>query len=106
MPYQVRYSEAAAAEIQTVACSYSQPDINQEAVFVRVKSAWQRAMTAYAYEAAGFERFWGHDVRGKTGSHASSVQRAQELPGHAFARTTVRHYGRAPTTVRPLKWPQ
>jgi integrase len=65
------------------------------------KSAWQRSMNAH--EGAGFERFWEHDVRGKTGSDASSVARAQELLGHDSARTTARHYRRAPATVRPLK---
>lgn len=65
------------------------------------KSAWQRAMNAY--EAAGFERFWEHDIRGKTGSDSSSVQRAQELLGHESSRTTARHYRRAPATVRPFK---
>lgn len=65
------------------------------------KSAWQRAMNAY--EAAGNERFWEHDIRGKTGSDAGSVTRAQELLGHESASTTVRHYRRAPASVRPLK---
>lgn len=64
-------------------------------------SAWQRAMNVC--EAAGFERFWEHDIRGKTGSDAESIARAQELLGHESPRTTARHYRRAPATVRPLK---
>jgi len=65
------------------------------------KSAWQRAMNAY--EAAGNERFWEHDIRGKTGSDASSDARAQELLGHATQATTKRSYRRAPANVRPFK---
>lgn len=65
------------------------------------KSAWQRAMNAY--EAAGNARFWEHDIRGKTGSDASSDARAQELLGHATMATTRKHYRRAPASVRPFK---
>jgi hypothetical protein len=65
------------------------------------KSAWQRAMNDYV--AAGNERFWEHDIRGKTGSDAESLQRAQELLGHESSRTAARHYRRAPAVVRPLK---
>jgi integrase len=65
------------------------------------KSAWQRAMNAY--EASGHERFWEHDIRGKTGSDASSLARAQELLGHNSNSTTSRHYRRAPASVRPFK---
>jgi integrase len=65
------------------------------------KSAWQRAMNAY--EAKGHARFWEHDIRGKTGSDASSVARAQELLGHDSQATTQRHYRRAPASVRPFK---
>jgi integrase len=65
------------------------------------KTAWQRAMQAYA--AAGFDRFWEHDIRAKSASDASSTSRAQELLDHESAATTQRHYRRAPAKVRPLR---
>lgn len=64
------------------------------------KSMWQRAMQAYAL--AGFERFTEHDLRAKSGSDASSVERAAELLGDTV-KTTRKHYRRGEQKVRPLR---
>jgi len=64
------------------------------------KTQWQRSMRKYA--AAGFERFWEHDIRAKTASDASSLQRAQELLDHDNPATTVR-YRRAPVKRMPAR---
>lgn len=64
------------------------------------KTAWQRAMIVFA--AAGFERFWEHDVRAKAASDASSLQRAQELLDHENPSTTQR-YRRAPVRRLPAR---
>lgn len=65
------------------------------------KSAWQRAQQAWA--ASGHERFWEHDIRGKTGSDSATDAAAQELLGHETAKTTRRHYRRGERKVTPLR---
>ncbi len=65
------------------------------------KTAWARPMGAYA--AAGGMQFRENDVRAKTASDASSLQRAQEILGHEEASTTARDYRRGVAKVTPLR---
>ncbi len=65
------------------------------------KTAWQRAMQAYAQD--GNARFWEHDIRAKTASDMEDIASAQTLLGHESTTTTKRHYRRAPVKVRPLR---
>lgn len=66
------------------------------------KSAWQRAMQAYA--ADGFARFWEHDIRAKVASDAHSDEEGGALLDHApGSRTTRRHYRRAPVKRMPAR---
>lgn len=65
------------------------------------KTDWQRHMRAYC--EAGNTRFWEHDIRAKSGSDASSDERARDLLGHTTTATTRKHYRRAPAKVNPLR---
>ena len=47
------------------------------------------------------ERFTEHDLRGKVGSDAESLERARQLLGHADSKITERVYRRKPELVRP-----
>jgi integrase len=44
-----------------------------------------------------------HDLRGKVGSDAESLERARQLLGHADTKITERVYRRKPEVVRPLR---
>jgi integrase len=49
------------------------------------------------------ERFSEHDLRGKAGSDAESLERAQQLLGHADSKITAKTYRRKPQLVKPLQ---
>ncbi len=48
-------------------------------------------------------RFTEHDLRGKVGSDAESLERARQLLGHADSKITERVYRRKPELIRPLR---
>jgi integrase len=64
---------------------------------------WQRFMTRLLKDTKITERFTEHDLRGKAGSDAETLERAQQLLGHADAKITKRVYRRKPEIVRPLR---
>ena len=66
-------------------------------------SMWQRFMARLLKETQIAERFTEHDLRGKVGSDAESLERARELLGHADSKITGRVYRRKPEIVRPLR---
>jgi integrase len=66
-------------------------------------SMWQRFMARLLEETKIVERFTEHDLRGKVGSDAESLERARQLLGHADAKITERVYRRKPEIVRPLR---
>ena len=49
------------------------------------------------------DRFTEHDLRGKVGSDAGSLERARQWLGHADSKITERVYRRKPEVVRPLR---
>jgi hypothetical protein len=49
------------------------------------------------------QRFTEHDLRGKVGSDAESLERARQLLGHADSKITERVYRRKPELIRPLR---
>lgn len=61
-------------------------------------SAWSRLMVKV--EKAGGRRFNEHDVRGKAGSDAATVESARRLLGHASSAVTMRHYRRAAERIK------
>ena len=66
-------------------------------------SMWQRFMARLLKETKITERFTEHDLRGKVGSDAESLERARQLLGHADSKITKRVYRRKPELVRPLR---
>ena len=66
-------------------------------------SMWQRFMARLLKETKITERFTEHDLRGKVGSDAESLERARQLLGHADSKITERVYRRKPELVRPLR---
>lgn len=66
-------------------------------------SMWQRFMARLLDETKITERFTEHDLRGKVGSDAESLERARQLLGHADSKITERVYRRKPELVRPLR---
>ncbi len=66
-------------------------------------SMWQRFMARLLAETKITERFTEHDLRGKVGSDAESLERARQLLGHANSKITERVYRRKPELVRPLR---
>jgi integrase len=49
------------------------------------------------------QRFTEHDLRGKVGSDAESLEPARQLLGHADSKITERVYRRKPELIRPLR---
>jgi integrase len=66
-------------------------------------SMWQRYISRLLEETKIVERFTEHDLRGKVGSDAESLERARQLLGHADSKITERVYRRKPEIVRPLR---
>ncbi|MDP8983606.1 MAG: tyrosine-type recombinase/integrase [Pseudomonadota bacterium] len=66
-------------------------------------SMWQRFMSRLLAETKISQRFTEHDLRGKVGSDAESVERARQLLGHADSKITERVYRRKPELIRPLR---
>jgi integrase len=66
-------------------------------------SMWQRFMTRLLKDTKITERFTEHDLRGKAGSDADTLERAQQLLGHADSKITKRVYRRKPEIVNPLR---
>jgi integrase len=66
-------------------------------------SMWQRFMSRLLTETKISQRFTEHDLRGKVGSDAESLERARQLLGHADSKITERVYRRKPEIVRPLR---
>jgi integrase len=66
-------------------------------------SMWQRFMARLLKDTKITERFTEHDLRGKVGSDAESLERARQLLGHADTKITERVYRRKPETVKPLR---
>jgi integrase len=66
-------------------------------------SMWQRFMSRLLGETKITQRFTEHDLRGKVGSDAESLERARQLLGHADSKITERVYRRKPEIVRPLR---
>jgi integrase len=66
-------------------------------------SMWQRFMSRLLGETKITQRFTEHDLRGKVGSDADSLERARQLLGHADSKITERVYRRKPELVRPLR---
>jgi integrase len=64
---------------------------------------WQRFMSRLLAETKITQRFTEHELRGKVGSDAESVERARQLLGHADSKITERVYGRKPELIRPLR---
>ncbi len=62
-------------------------------------SMWQRFMSRLLAETKITE----HDLRGKVGSDAESLERARQLLGHADSKITERVYRRKPELIRPLQ---
>ncbi|HEX5764978.1 MAG TPA: hypothetical protein VFY27_05370, partial [Woeseiaceae bacterium] len=67
------------------------------------QSIWGRFMTRVLKETDLEQRFAERDIRAKTASDADSLQRAQEILGHADAGITKRVYVRKPQLVCPGK---
>ncbi|MDN3519785.1 tyrosine-type recombinase/integrase [Aquisalimonas lutea] len=65
-------------------------------------SMWRRFMDRVLTETQVSERFTDHDLRGKAASDAESLERAQQLLGHADPVTTQRAYRRGPAFI-PVK---
>lgn len=67
-------------------------------------SIWQRFMKRLMNETKVTQRFTEHDIRAKVANDADSLDRAQQLLGHADSRITARVYrGRKPERIRPLR---
>ena len=66
-------------------------------------SMWQRFMSRLLAEPKITQRFTEHDLRGKVGSDAESLERARRLLGHADSKITERVYRRKPELIRPLR---
>ena len=66
-------------------------------------SMWQRFMSRLLAETKITQRFTEHDLRGKVGSDAESLERARQLLGHADRKITERVYRRKPELIRPLR---
>jgi len=66
-------------------------------------SMWQRFMARLREETRITDRFTEHDLRGKVGSDAESLERARQLLGHADTKITERVYRCKPEIVRPLR---
>jgi integrase len=66
-------------------------------------SMWRRFVARLLKDTKITERFTEHDLRGKTGSDAESLERAQQLLGHAGSKITAKTYRRKPQLVRPLR---
>jgi integrase len=66
-------------------------------------SMWQRFMARLLKDTKVIQRFTEHDLRGKVGSDAESLERACQLMGHADSKITKRVYRRKPEIVRPLR---
>ena len=66
-------------------------------------SMWQRFMTRLLKDTKITQRFTEHDLRGKAGSGAETLERAQQLLGHADPKITKKTYRRKPEIVRPLR---
>lgn len=62
------------------------------------QSAWDRLQARIV--AAGGRKFTEHDVRGKVGSDAATVESARRRLGHATAAVTMRHYRRAAERIK------
>jgi integrase len=66
-------------------------------------SMWQRFMARLLKDTKITQRFTEHDLRGKVGSDAESLERACQLMGHADSKITKRVYRRKPEIVKPLR---
>ena len=64
---------------------------------------WQRFMARLLKDTKITERFTEHDLRGKAGSDAESLERARQLLGHADSKITQAAHRRKPEVVRPLR---
>ncbi len=64
---------------------------------------WQRFMSRQLEGTKIVERYTEHDLRGKVGSDAESLERARQLLGHADSKITEREYRRKPEIMRPLR---
>jgi integrase len=64
---------------------------------------WQRLMSRLLAETRITQRFTEHDLRGKVGSDAESLERARQLLGHADSKITERVYWRKPELILPLR---
>lgn len=67
------------------------------------QSIWGRFMIRVLAETGLKARFSERDIRAKVASDADSLQRAQEILGHADPALTKRVYVRKPQLVRPAK---
>jgi integrase len=66
-------------------------------------SMWKRFMKRLLKETKITTHFTEHDLRGKAGSDAETLERAQQLLGHADPKITKKVYRRKPEIVRPLR---
>jgi integrase len=66
-------------------------------------SLWENFMERVLNETKVTERFTEHDMRAKVGSDAESLERAQQLLGHADPRMTQKVYRRRPERIDPTK---
>lgn len=62
-------------------------------------SMWQNFMGRVLKETKVTQRFTEHDLRGKAGSDAESLEKARALLAHATTATTLRVYRRKPERV-------
>lgn len=67
------------------------------------QSVWGRFMTRVLRETGLTVRYAERDIRAKVASDADSLQRAQEILGHADAALTKRVYVRKAQLIRPAK---
>lgn len=77
-----------------------QPYIGEDGKTSGFDSIWQRFMAKVV--TAGVTRFTEHDLRAKVASDVS-LERAQELLGHADTKTTQRVYRRKAQRISPAK---
>jgi integrase len=66
-------------------------------------SMWQRFMARLLEDTKIMGRSTEHDLRGKAGSDAESLERAEQLLGHADSKITAKTYRRKPPLVKPLR---
>lgn len=66
-------------------------------------SIWQRFVDRVLKETEVTRRFTEHDIRGKTGSDAESLEAAAKQLGHVDVKVTKKHYRRKGERIVPLK---